>query len=174
MSKRKTNKAKGSTASARTALTVTTENFGDLLVQGAREAVAVARGETEPARVRMVTAREATAPPPPLFTGTMIRQLRRRLHLSQEVFAQVIYSTPSAVRSWEQDQRSPDGPTRRLLEIASEQPATVMAKLVPSTEGVGIQRDCSTVLRSSDRFRRVNRHSKHRTRSRQSTAKARA
>ncbi|NNG17947.1 MAG: helix-turn-helix domain-containing protein [Gemmatimonadales bacterium] len=101
---------------------VTSENFGALLIQGAREAAAIARGELEPAATRIVTAREVTVPPAPHYTPTAIRRIRRKLGLSQAVFAQVLSTSVHTIQSWEQGKRGPDGAARRLLWVAECHP----------------------------------------------------
>ena len=42
--------------------------------------------------------------------------------MSQQVFAELLNASASAVRTWEQGAREPDGPTRRLLEVAEHHP----------------------------------------------------
>jgi DNA-binding transcriptional regulator YiaG len=105
--------------------------FGELLTEGLRQAVAIKQGRTKPARLRRyhVTARDADAVPPPVYDARRVRALRRRLKLSQSVFAAVLNVSPATVRSWEQGVRQPDGPSRRLLEIVEEHPEAVLAKL---------------------------------------------
>ena len=48
-------------------INVTSENFGDLLIQGLEEAVAIEEGREKPVRVsrRKITARKADIAPPP-------------------------------------------------------------------------------------------------------------
>ena len=106
-------------------LKVTTQNFGDVLIEGLTEAVAVQRGERKPARAEYVTARTAAGPDgsrSPAFTPTRIKKLRKRLNYSQAVFAEVVFSSLRGVSSWEQGTRQPDGPTRRLLEVYERHP----------------------------------------------------
>jgi hypothetical protein len=53
---------------------VTSENFGDVLMQGLEEAIAVARGRTPPARVtrRKLTARQVEVALPPHYRPNKI------------------------------------------------------------------------------------------------------
>ena len=98
--------------------------FGDALIGALEEAVAHARGELPAARVDRVeiTARDVQVQPPPEYSADEVRGIRERLSLSQQVFAGMLNASPSAVRAWEQGQREPDGPTRRLLQVADAHP----------------------------------------------------
>jgi DNA-binding transcriptional regulator YiaG len=100
------------------------DNFGDMLIGALEEAVAYERGELPEVRVDRVeiTARRASVMPPPEYGPARIREIRESLSLSQQVFAEMLNASPSAVRAWEQGARVPDGPTRRLLQVAEEHP----------------------------------------------------
>ena len=103
---------------------VTNENFGDMLLEAAREMVAVQRGELEPAYVErlVLTARHAELRPPHHYAAAEIREIRQRMGVSQRVFAGILNCSPGAVKAWGQELREPDGPTRRLLELADRHP----------------------------------------------------
>ena len=103
-------------------------SFGELLVAGATEAAAIARGELKPAKLTRihVTAREAEVSPPPAYQAKRVRAVRRRLGLSQPVFAKALNVSVGTVRGWEQGARVPDGPSRRLLQVAEEHPEAVL------------------------------------------------
>lgn len=113
------------------ALTVTDENFGDLLIQGLHEAVAVRRGTAEPARRvrRPMTAREAVVQPPRRYQGPETQRIRERLGLSQAVFARVLNASTETVKAWEQGKRQPDGMALTLLEIAETHPEALMSRV---------------------------------------------
>lgn len=111
-------------------------SFADLLLQGAREAAAHARGEealTRTSRVTRVTARDITLRAPNRPTAAQIRKIRDSLGLSQAVFGELLNVSASTVRAWEQGQRLPDGPSLRLLEVAEHDPSALL-KL--ATKGV--------------------------------------
>lgn len=107
---------------------MSTENggaaFGDALIGALEEAVAHERGELAGARVDRVeiTARHAWVQPPPAYTPEQIREIRHALSMSQQVFADLLNASASAVRAWEQGAREPDGPSRRLLQVAESHP----------------------------------------------------
>jgi putative transcriptional regulator len=98
--------------------------FGDLLIGALEEAVAHEAGELPAARTRRVsiTARHTQILPAPAFGPDEIRRIRHALSMSQQVFADLLNASASAVRAWEQGTRAPDGPTRRLLQMAQLSP----------------------------------------------------
>lgn len=111
-------------------ITVTEENFGDLLLEGLHEARAISRGEAEPARrVRRITARAATVQPPPAYPAAAISRIRERMGLSQALFAQVLNASPETVKAWEQGKRIPDGMALALLEVAERSPDVLMSRV---------------------------------------------
>jgi DNA-binding transcriptional regulator YiaG len=85
------------------------------------------------------------ATPPPAFSllhptpvrvspmdSTHIRQLRKRLNVSQQEFAAILNVSVGTVRSWEQGVRTPDGASRRLLEIAEREPEALLNVALPA------------------------------------------
>lgn len=111
-------------------LEVTEENFGAILIAGVKEAIAFERGEL-PARihVRYRTPADVTVHAPPVYDAPRVRAVRQRLALSQEMFARALNVSDQTVRAWEQGARPPSGPSLRLLELAEEHPATLLAKI---------------------------------------------
>lgn len=59
---------------------------------------------------------------PSAFGAERVLALRRRLGVSQRVFAEALNASIGAVRAWEYGRRTPDGPTVRLLELVERQP----------------------------------------------------
>lgn len=102
--------------------------FGERLIRSAREAVAIERGELEPARISRVpiTARRAKIAEPPRYSAARIRRLRRTMGLSQAVFADTLNVSRETVRAWEQGRREPGGATLRLLEVAERHPEVIL------------------------------------------------
>jgi DNA-binding transcriptional regulator YiaG len=106
-------------------------SFAELLLQGAREAAAHASGDREVVRGssvtrRALTARDGALPPPERPSPARIREIRDSLDVSQAVFADLLNVSRSTVRAWEQGQRSPDGPSLRLLEVAADRPTALL------------------------------------------------
>src|SRR5207249_4344767 len=62
---------------------------------------------------------------PPAATPGRVRKLRRKLGMSQSVFAAMLNVSPKLVQSWEQGLRKPDRSDLRLLQIIEAQPAIV-------------------------------------------------
>ena len=89
------------------------------ILQGMRQAVAHARGETADAKVTEVN-----------VPGEVdIRAIRKRLGLSQEEFAIRFGFAAGSVRNWEQGHRYPQGPARVLLRVIDREPAAVQRAL---------------------------------------------
>ena len=63
------------------------------------------------------------------YLAQRVRDIRRSMALSQPVFAAALNVSTETVRAWEQGKREPDGPTRRLLEVAEQQPGVLLAKI---------------------------------------------
>jgi len=116
------------------------KTFGDALIGALEEAVAYERGELPDTRVDRVeiTARHARVPPPPVYSPEQVRAIRHELSVSQQVFADLLNASASAVRAWEQGAREPDGPTRRLLQIAELHP-DVFVHLLTGSSPYGVQ-----------------------------------
>ena len=105
--------------------------LGAQILDGLRDAVAYERGELAlpPGGVRRVsiTARRATATPAPRIDADFVVRVRRRLELSQPVFAAALNVSRETVRAWEQGKRRPDGAAARLLEIADRHPDVILS-----------------------------------------------
>ncbi len=109
--------------------------FGQQLIDSAREAVEIERGEKEPARITRYTAAQARVEAPPHYVPERIREIRDQMALSQPVFAAALNVSPETVRAWEQGKREPDGPTLRLLEVAEQHPDVLLASVRPRRRG---------------------------------------
>jgi putative transcriptional regulator len=51
-----------------------------------------------------------------------IQEIRRKIKLSQTVFAKILNVSPSSIRQWEQGKRIPSGSTKVLLELLKRNP----------------------------------------------------
>ncbi len=109
--------------------------FGQQLVESAREAAQIERGEREPARITRYTAAEAKVEPPPQYVSERIKRIRNQMGLSQPVFAAALNVSTETVRAWEQGKREPDGPTLRLLEVAEQHPEVLLKNVRARTRG---------------------------------------
>lgn len=131
---------------------VTSENFGDLLIKGLEEAVAVEGGRLKPARVsrRKITAREADIAPPPEYSPGDVRRVRSEIGVSQAVFASMLSVSKGTVSAWEQGEREPDGSNRRLLQVAEHHPDVLFMTFDKSRDSLGEKR-ASTAARVGGR-----------------------
>ncbi len=87
---------------------------------GLKEAIAHARGELTLVTIRLPA-------PPPKANAKKIAAIRRRLHMSQSVFAATLNVSMRTVQSWEQGVRTPSDASLRLLQIIETQPSVVNA-----------------------------------------------
>ncbi len=58
-----------------------------------------------------------------------IRQVRKKLNLSQSEFALMIGVSLSTLQNWEQGRRRPEGPAQALLKVAASNPNAVIDAL---------------------------------------------
>ena len=65
------------------------------------------------------------------FNPVAVKNIRKKLHVSQSEFAYMIGVNISTLQNWEQGRRRPDGPALALLKIAEAVPDTVMNVLHP-------------------------------------------
>ncbi|HHV66544.1 MULTISPECIES: helix-turn-helix domain-containing protein [Hyphomicrobiales] len=87
---------------------------GSRILQGAREALAFAKGEADPA--------EYVIHIPPQVD---VRAIRQKTGLSQKAFAARYGFSFGRVRDWEQGRSNIDAPSRILLTIIEKEPEAV-------------------------------------------------
>jgi putative transcriptional regulator len=118
------------------AIVVTDENFGELLLEGLNEVLAIERGEAAPARRvrRVATVRDATVDPPRAYDAQGVQHVRELLGLSQAVFAWVLNSSAETVKAWEQGKRVPDGIALALLQVAEDHPQALLSRVRPKRQ----------------------------------------
>ena len=63
------------------------------------------------------------------FNPVVVKNIRKKLHVSQSEFAYLIGVSINTLQNWEQGRRKPDGPALALLKIAEANPETVMDAL---------------------------------------------
>jgi putative transcriptional regulator len=85
---------------------------------GMDDALAHAKGEPSEAVIHQVEV--------PLID---VRAVRRKLGMSQDVFARQFRVSASTIRNWEQGRRRPDGPARVLLQVIDKEPEAVKRAL---------------------------------------------
>ncbi len=87
---------------------------GERIAASLREAAEWAAGNDDSARFSKVE-----------VPTVDIRDLRKRLGLSQAAFAAKFGFQPATVRNWEQGRTRPDGPARTLLAVIARHPDAV-------------------------------------------------
>lgn len=85
---------------------------GKRLLEAAREAVAIARGEQEPARIHIPA-------------DIDVKAIRAKQRLSQDDFASQFGFTINQIRDWEQGRARPLGGVRAYLMIIDRDPESV-------------------------------------------------
>jgi putative transcriptional regulator len=92
-----------------------TDEFESLL-QSLQEAVAISKGEQQPARAVTLETPD-------------VREARANLKLPRAEFARVMGVSPRTVEGWEQGRRRPSGAASLLLRIAVKHPRIVKEAL---------------------------------------------
>ena len=90
------------------------QTVGESIIEGLKQAVAWTKGENDDVRVTLVHVPQVD-----------IRQVRRKMGLSQAQFATKFGFPPATLRNWEQGRSRPDAPTRVLLAVIAKHPEAV-------------------------------------------------
>ena len=93
----------------------TGKSIGDELVEAMGEALAIAKGEAQPAAVHHIEA----------MPDVDVRALRTRLGMSRDQFAQRFRFPSRTVQEWEQGRRRPDQSARAYLTVIERNPKAV-------------------------------------------------
>ena len=91
---------------------------GERLLESARHALAIAKGEADPSTYRVHMPVEID-----------VRAVRKRLGMTQPVFAARFGISVGTLRDWEQKRRHPEGPARVLLTVIDREPEAVRRAL---------------------------------------------
>jgi putative transcriptional regulator len=62
-------------------------------------------------------------------TASDVAQIRQKLKLNQEEFADFMGVSIKTLQNWEQNRREPQGPARSLLRVAQKAPAAILKAL---------------------------------------------
>ena len=95
---------------------ITSDNFGDLLVESAKQAVEYSKG-----KITLKTTSLELPPEPPKYNKNKIKKVRDSLDISQSILAKILSVNVKTVQSWELGTNSPSGPARRLLQMIESQ-----------------------------------------------------
>lgn len=88
------------------------------VTSGLQDSIAHSRG-------KMTLVTTALPSPPPRMDPAEVADLRRRLQLSQAVFAATLNVSVKTVQSWEQGRRRPSDVALRFLELIANDPGVV-------------------------------------------------
>ncbi len=102
----------------------------DALLQGVAEMKAIEAGTLKPSRVYRGEDILASFVPD-------AARIRKSLKLSQAKFATLLGISVDTLQNWEQGRRSPDGPARVLLRVASAHPEALMDVARRTTRSTG-------------------------------------
>jgi putative transcriptional regulator len=92
--------------------------IGKELIESLTDALAHARGEASGVRVRTVEVPD-------------VRAIRRKLHMSQQEFAETYQIPLPTLKGWEQGRRHPDAPAAAYLRAIARRPVEISAALAP-------------------------------------------
>ena len=90
------------------------KNF-ERLLSSAKEAKDIIDGKVEPSRKF-------------IFEEPNPKNIRAKLSLTQEKFAELMNISVHTLRNWEQGRRSPEGPAKVLLNIVNNYPEMLLGK----------------------------------------------
>ena len=98
-----------------------TENLGDIIINNMEEiSVALKKDGT---KSKKLTVRTVVRPAPPKeLTPKQIAMLRKKMNISQNLFAELLNVSIKTVQAWEGGFTHPSGPALRLLNIAQRDP----------------------------------------------------
>ena len=91
------------------------EMFEELLLS-VKEAKDIMRGKKEPSRKFYIEKPDA-------------KEIRKKLHLTQNQFASLMNISIHTLRNWEQGRRQPEGPAKVLLNVANNHPNILIEML---------------------------------------------
>lgn len=91
------------------------EMFEELLLS-VKEAKDIMRGKKEPSRKFYIEEPDA-------------KEIRKKLHLTQNQFASLMNISIHTLRNWEQGRRHPEGPAKVLLNVANNHPNILIEML---------------------------------------------
>jgi putative transcriptional regulator len=90
----------------------------DKISAGLEDAIAIARGEADPASYRVHVPERVD-----------VKAIRAKLGMSQAQFAASFGFALDAVQNWEQGRRRPDGAARAFLKVIEREPEAVRRAL---------------------------------------------
>ena len=93
--------------------------IGESLLRGAEEALQYAKGHHKGAKKTIVH----------IPSHVDVKAIRKKLHMTREVFATEFGFNMRTLEKWEQGVRNPEGPTRAYLLVINNDPKAVQKAL---------------------------------------------
>lgn len=90
-------------------------DIGKNLLRGAEEALQYAKGNHAGAQKKIVH----------VSSHVNVRAIRKKLHMTREVFAASFGFNMRTLEKWEQGVRNPEGPARAYLQVIKNDPVAV-------------------------------------------------
>ena len=89
------------------------------IMQGLDEAVKYQEGKIDARKTKIAVK------PVESFSSEDIKQIRKRVGLSQSIFASSLGVSKKTVEAWERGRNTPEGPSRRLLQMIRDNPEMI-------------------------------------------------
>ena len=89
------------------------------IMQGLDEAVKYQEGKIDARKTKIAVK------PVESFSSEDIKQIRKRVGLSQSIFASSLGVSKKTVEAWERWRNAPEGPSRRLLQLIRDNPVVI-------------------------------------------------
>lgn len=89
------------------------------IMQGLDEAVKYQEGKLNPRKIKV------TLKPVEFFSGEDIKQIRNKTGLTQANFAYALGVSKKTVEAWEYGRNTPNGPSRRLIQLIRDNPEII-------------------------------------------------
>ncbi|MBK8268049.1 MAG: helix-turn-helix domain-containing protein [Planctomycetes bacterium] len=103
------------------------------LQAGLEDSIAHSKGQ--------ITLKTITLPaPPPKVGAAEVSRLRRKLKMSQAVFAATLNVSTKTIQSWEQGVREPSDAALRMIQVVKTQPAVVQSIFTQPSRGATSRR----------------------------------
>ena len=99
----------------------------DEIAAGLADAIAIAKGEADPATYRVNVPADVD-----------VLRIRRKMGLTREAFARRFGLQLGTVRDWEQRKRRPEGAARVLLTVIEREPEAVTRSLAAAAAAYGL------------------------------------
>lgn len=89
------------------------------IIQGLDEAAKYQEGKIDARKTKIAVK------PVESFSSEDIKEIRKRVGLSQVIFASSLGVSKKTVEAWERGRNTPEGPSRRLLQLIRDNPEVI-------------------------------------------------